>query len=45
MKEMHIITADEEGLRRLAPHVEALARAEGLDAHADSVALRARETR
>jgi histidinol dehydrogenase len=31
-----------EGLRRLAPTILALARAEGLDAHAQSIALRLR---
>ena len=40
LKSMHIVTADEPGLRRLAPHVIALAEAEGLTAHAESVRLR-----
>ena len=40
LKSMHIVTADGPGLRRLAPHVIALAEAEGLTAHADSVRLR-----
>jgi len=39
-KEVHVVTADEGALRRLAPHVEALANAEGLDAHARSVRIR-----
>ena len=40
LKSMHIVTSDTSGLRRLAPHVIALAEAEGLTAHADSVRLR-----
>ncbi len=40
LKSMHIVTADAAGLRRLAPHVIALAEAEGLTAHAESVRLR-----
>lgn len=39
-KPVHVIRADREALERLAPHVEALARAEGLDAHGESVRLR-----
>ena len=39
-KEVHVVTADEGALRRLAPHVEALANAEGLDAHARSMRIR-----
>ena len=39
-KEVHVVTADEGALRRLAPHVVALAEAEGLDAHARSVRIR-----
>ncbi len=40
LKSLHIVTADETGLRRLAPSVIALAEAEGLTAHAESVRLR-----
>ena len=40
LKHHHVVTIDEEGFARLAPHVEALAAAEGLDAHAESVRLR-----
>ena len=40
MKSMHIVKAEREGLERLAPHVVALATAEGLTAHADSVRIR-----
>ena len=39
-KEVHIVRADRAALERLAPHVAALADAEGLDAHAESVRLR-----
>ncbi|MBJ31998.1 MAG: histidinol dehydrogenase [Acidimicrobiaceae bacterium] len=39
-KEVHVVTADRGALERLAPHVAALADAEGLDAHAYSVRIR-----
>jgi histidinol dehydrogenase len=39
-KEIHVISATKEGLEVLGPHVEVLARAEGLDAHAQAVAMR-----
>ena len=39
-KEVHFVTADRGALERLAPHVAALADAEGLDAHAASVEIR-----
>lgn len=39
-KDVHIITLDDEAFARLAPHVEVLAQAEGLPAHAESVILR-----
>ena len=39
-KEIHVVTADERALRRLAPHVVALADSEGLDAHAQSMHIR-----
>ncbi len=39
---IHAISVDEQALARLAPHVAALARAEGLPAHAASVTVRAR---
>jgi histidinol dehydrogenase len=39
-RDIHLITADRPALLRLAPHVVALAGAEGLDAHAESVRLR-----
>jgi histidinol dehydrogenase len=40
VKRIHIVSVDRPGLDRLAPHVAALATAEGLTAHADSVNLR-----
>ncbi len=39
-KSLHIITLDEAALAKVAPHVEAIATAEGLAAHADSVRRR-----
>jgi histidinol dehydrogenase len=39
-KEVHVVTASAEGIAALGPHVEVLARAEGLDAHARSLAMR-----
>ncbi len=42
-KHVHVVDATAQGLRRLAPHIEAIAAAEGLDAHAASVAARAGE--
>ena len=41
MKRVHIVTLDETALRRVAPHVAAIANAEGLTAHAGSVLARA----
>ena len=40
LKDVHVVTVDESAGRRLAPHVEQLAAAEGLDAHAQSARLR-----
>ncbi|MCY4069287.1 MAG: histidinol dehydrogenase [Acidimicrobiaceae bacterium] len=40
LKSMHVVTVQPHGLQRLAPHVTALAEAEGLVAHAESVRLR-----
>lgn len=40
VKHVHVVTLDEDGLRRVAPHVEVLAAAEGLAAHGDSVRMR-----
>jgi histidinol dehydrogenase len=39
-KHIHVVTLDEAALRTVAPHVVALADAEGLAAHADSVRRR-----
>jgi histidinol dehydrogenase len=39
-KHVHVVDATEAGLSALAPHVRALAAAEGLDAHARSVDVR-----
>lgn len=39
-KDVHVVTVSPEGLDTLGPHVIALAEAEGLDAHAESVRLR-----
>ena len=39
-KRVHVVTASRAGLERLTPHVVALAEAEGLEAHAESVLLR-----
>ena len=45
-KHVHVVRLDEGALARVAPHVEAMASMEGLDAHAQSVLLRgARSTR
>jgi histidinol dehydrogenase len=40
VKDHHVITLEPAGLVRLGPHVETLARQEGLAAHAQSVRLR-----
>lgn len=40
LKSMHVVSTDRAGLEGLAPHVIALAEAEGLTAHAQSVRLR-----
>ena len=40
VRDIHAITLDEAALARVAPHVAALADAEGLAAHAESVAVR-----
>ncbi len=41
LKRVHIVAAGPEALAEVAPHVAALARAEGLSAHAESVLRRA----
>jgi histidinol dehydrogenase len=40
LKPVHVVSLDEPTLARLAPHVVAIAEAEGLAAHADSVRVR-----
>jgi histidinol dehydrogenase len=40
LKHIHVVTFDEAALARVTPHVQALADAEGLDAHRRSVELR-----
>ena len=40
LKPVHVVSLDEPTLARLAPHVAAIAEAEGLAAHADSVRVR-----
>ena len=40
LKQLHVVTLDEATLARLAPHVAAIAEAEGLVPHAESVRLR-----
>jgi histidinol dehydrogenase len=42
IREQHIISLDDTTLSRLAPHVAAMATAEGLEAHAKSVQMRQR---
>jgi histidinol dehydrogenase len=40
LKQIHVVTADRDGLDRLGPVVEALATAEGFDVHAESIRVR-----
>ena len=40
LKHHHVVTVDRHGFERLAPSVLALAEAEGLDAHAESIRIR-----
>src|SRR4051812_20784943 len=40
LKHVHVVSLDRAALDKVAPHVAALARAEGLQAHAESVELR-----
>ncbi len=39
-KHMHVVSVSDPGFERLAPHVVALAKAEGFEAHAASITLR-----
>ena len=43
LKRVHVVSLDQQALRRVAAHVAAIARAEGLAAHAESVSRRASE--
>ena len=43
LKRVHVVSLDQQALRRVAAHVAAIARAEGLAAHAESVSCRASE--
>jgi histidinol dehydrogenase len=43
LRRVHVVRADRQSLAAVAPHVTAIARSEGLFAHAESVAVRARE--
>lgn len=45
IKEIHVIDANQDGLKAVGPHVIALAEAEGLTAHAESVRLRTEKLR
>jgi len=40
MKDVHVVTVDQQGFEAMGDHVEALAGAEGLDAHAASIRIR-----
>ena len=40
MKDVHVVAVDREGFEAMGDHVEALAGAEGLDAHAASIRIR-----
>ena len=42
LKPMHVVSLDEGALARVGPHVAAIAEAEGLPAHAESVRVRGR---
>ncbi|HEX7134528.1 MAG TPA: histidinol dehydrogenase, partial [Iamia sp.] len=43
-KDIHVVTLDRDALAAVGPHVAALAEAEGLPAHADSVRRRLEPT-
>lgn len=42
-KDVHVVSVTDQGIKWAGPHVEVLAMAEGLDAHAESVRLRLRD--
>ena len=39
-KDLHVVSVDRSGFDRVADHVETIAGAEGLDAHAESIRVR-----
>jgi histidinol dehydrogenase len=41
-KQIHVVSLDQPGLSKMAPHIVAIAEAEGLAAHAESIRLRER---
>jgi histidinol dehydrogenase len=43
-KALHVVDADRGAFDQLGSHVEAIATAEGLDAHAESIRLRREES-
>jgi histidinol dehydrogenase len=45
LKDLHVVTVEPRGLERVGRHVVALARAEGLEAHAQSILLRQADQR
>lgn len=45
VRKVHVISADRQSLDRVAPHVAAIAEAEGLSAHASSVLIRSQAER
>ncbi|MDQ6927505.1 MAG: histidinol dehydrogenase, partial [Actinomycetota bacterium] len=42
LRQIHVVSLDESALERVAPHIIAIAEAEGLPAHADSIRVRSR---
>ena len=44
MKDLHVVTVDRDGFETMGDHVEVLAGAEGLDAHAASIRIRRGES-
>ncbi|HEY2301051.1 MAG TPA: histidinol dehydrogenase, partial [Acidimicrobiales bacterium] len=41
-KQIHVVTLDQPALSKVGPHIVAIAEAEGLAAHAESIRLRER---
>jgi histidinol dehydrogenase len=42
LRQIHVVSLDETAFERVAPHIVAIAEAEGLPAHADSIRIRGR---